>query len=166
MFFGGKKWVLENIRICHLACSVNVAQETSNWRLRVEYLHSSLTVFIITHLMLTPNLEHWKGLTQLSDVSPGSEPGFYQWSRGVCLQANLDLLLDWAQSNGLGEVAVEHMHTLSSAVTLLATPRKNLLQVRQKFLHPDAHLIWTSGVTALAVDGEWTKTNDAVFPCA
>lgn len=57
------------------------------------------------------------------------------------MQANLDLLLDWAQSNGLGEVAVEHMHTLSSAVNLLATPRKNLLQVTQKFMHPGAHSI-------------------------
>lgn len=57
------------------------------------------------------------------------------------MQANLDLLLDWAQSNGLGEVAVEHMHTLSSAVNLLATPRKNLLQVTQKFMRPGAHSI-------------------------
>lgn len=72
-----------------------------------------------------------------SDVYTGSEPGFYQWSRGVCMQANLDLLLDWAQSNGLGEVAVEHTHTLSSAVNLLATPRKSLLQVT----HPGAHLL-------------------------
>lgn len=99
--------------------------------------------------MLTSDFEHWNGL---SDVSTGSEPGFYQWSRGVCLQANLDLILDWAQSNGLGEVAGEHMHTLSSAVSLLATPRMNLLQVRQRSVSPGAHLIWMSGVM--------------LFPCA
>lgn len=58
------------------------------------------------------------------------------------MQANLDLLLDWAQSNGLGEVAVEHTHTLSSAINLLATPRKHLLQVTQKSMQPDTHLIF------------------------
>lgn len=67
------------------------------------------------------------------------------------MQANLDLLLDWSQSNGLGEVAVEHTHTLSSAVNLLATPRKNLLQVTQKFTHPGVHLLFIFAVTELAV---------------
>lgn len=65
-----------------------------------------------------------------SDVCTGSEPGFYQWSRGVRMRANLDMLLDWAQAAGLGELALEHTHTLSSAINLLATPRKNLLQVK------------------------------------
>lgn len=65
------------------------------------------------------------------------------------MQANLDLLLDWAQSNGLGEVAVEHTHTLSSAINLLATPRKHLLQVTQKFMHSDTHLIFILIVTEL-----------------
>lgn len=46
------------------------------------------------------------------------------------MRANLDLLLDWAQAAGLGELALEHTHTLSSAINLLATPRKNLLQVK------------------------------------
>ncbi|XP_023259010.1 ras-associating and dilute domain-containing protein-like [Seriola lalandi dorsalis] len=58
----------------------------------------------------------------------GSEPGFYQWSRGVRIRANLDLVLDWAHAAGQGEPALEHTHTLSSAINLLATPRKNLLQ--------------------------------------
>lgn len=78
-----------------------------------------------------------KNKSGIFNVYTGSKPGFYQWSRGVCMQANLDLLLDWAQSNGLGEVAVEHTHTLSSAINLLATPRKHLLQVTQKFMHSD-----------------------------
>ena len=46
------------------------------------------------------------------------------------MRANLDLLLDWAHTAGLGELALEHTHTLSSAINLLATPRKNLLQVQ------------------------------------
>lgn len=45
------------------------------------------------------------------------------------MRANLDLVLDWAHAAGLGELALEHTHTLSSAINLLATPRKNLLQV-------------------------------------
>uniref|UniRef100_G3NRA5 Si:ch211-176g6.2 n=1 Tax=Gasterosteus aculeatus TaxID=69293 RepID=G3NRA5_GASAC len=53
---------------------------------------------------------------------------FHWWARGVRMRANLDLLLDWAHAAGLGELASEHTHTLSSAINLLATPRKNLLQ--------------------------------------
>ncbi|KAK6301784.1 hypothetical protein J4Q44_G00278370 [Coregonus suidteri] len=53
-----------------------------------------------------------------------------KWSRGVHISANLDLLLDWAQGSGsgLGDLVVEHLHTLSSAVNLLATPREQLMQ--------------------------------------
>uniref|UniRef100_A0A3B4FJI8 Ras-associating and dilute domain-containing protein-like n=1 Tax=Pundamilia nyererei TaxID=303518 RepID=A0A3B4FJI8_9CICH len=67
------------------------------------------------------------------------ERGFYQWSRGVRIRANLDLLLDWAHAAGLGELALEHTHTLSSAVNLLATPRKNLLQVKHTHTHTNPH---------------------------
>uniref|UniRef100_A0A3Q1G4V5 Ras-associating and dilute domain-containing protein-like n=1 Tax=Acanthochromis polyacanthus TaxID=80966 RepID=A0A3Q1G4V5_9TELE len=62
---------------------------------------------------------------------------FYQWSRGVRMRANLDSLLDWAHAAGLGEVASEHTHTLSSAINLLATPRKNLLQTSWVSLRSD-----------------------------
>ncbi|XP_056152734.1 ras-associating and dilute domain-containing protein [Lampris incognitus] len=69
----------------------------------------------------------------------GSEAGFYHWSRGVCIRANLDMLLDWAHQSGfgLGELAVERTHTLSSAVNLLATPRENLLQTSWAALRSD-----------------------------
>lgn len=67
-------------------------------------------------------------------VHAGSEPAFYQWSRGVRMRANLDMLLDWAHAVGLGELALEHTHTLSSAINLLATPRKKLLKV-EKYTH-------------------------------
>uniref|UniRef100_A0A8D2ZP27 Si:ch211-176g6.2 n=1 Tax=Scophthalmus maximus TaxID=52904 RepID=A0A8D2ZP27_SCOMX len=58
----------------------------------------------------------------------GSEPGSYQWSSGVRMRANLDFLLDWAHAAGQGELALEHTHTLSSAINLLSTPKKNLQQ--------------------------------------
>ena len=54
------------------------------------------------------------------------------------MRANLDLLLDWAHAAGQGELALEHTHTLSSAINLLATPRKNLLQVNK---HTQTHIL-------------------------
>lgn len=80
-------------------------------------------------------------------VHTGSEPGFYQWSRGVRIRANLDLLLDWAHATGLGELALEHTHTLSSAVNLLATPRKNLLQV--KHTHTQTRILQSYNYSAV-----------------
>lgn len=62
--------------------------------------------------------------------SSGSVAGFYQWSRGVQIRANLDLLMDWIQSIGLGDLATEFFQKLSAAVNLLATPKETLLQVR------------------------------------
>lgn len=56
--------------------------------------------------------------------------GFYQWSRGVQIRANLDLMMDWFQSIGLGELATDFFQKLSAAVNLLATPKETLLQVR------------------------------------
>lgn len=56
--------------------------------------------------------------------------GFYQWSRGVQIRANLDLMMDWFQSMGLGELATDFFQKLSAAVNLLATPKETLLQVR------------------------------------
>lgn len=60
----------------------------------------------------------------------GSVGGFYQWSRGVQIRANLDLMMDWFQSIGLGELATQFFQKLSAAVNLLATPKETLLQVR------------------------------------
>ncbi|CAL8262864.1 unnamed protein product [Arctogadus glacialis] len=69
----------------------------------------------------------------------GPEAGFYQWSRGVRLRANLDVLLDWVHASGPppGQLAPEHLHTLSAAVNLLATPRHVLLQTSWASLRAD-----------------------------
>uniref|UniRef100_A0A3B4UA66 Ras-associating and dilute domain-containing protein-like n=1 Tax=Seriola dumerili TaxID=41447 RepID=A0A3B4UA66_SERDU len=77
------------------------------------------------------------------------ERGFYQWSRGVRIRANLDLVLDWAHAAGQGEPALEHTHTLSSAINLLATPRKNLLQVTHTHTHTHTHWSDTCGLRRL-----------------
>ncbi|XP_039471895.1 ras-associating and dilute domain-containing protein isoform X1 [Oreochromis aureus] len=86
-------------------------------------VHPEISSQLISYLFYFINASLFNSL-----MERGSEPGFYQWSRGVRIRANLDLLLDWAHAAGLGELALEHTHTLSSAVNLLATPRKNLLQ--------------------------------------
>ncbi|XP_061764761.1 ras-associating and dilute domain-containing protein isoform X1 [Nerophis ophidion] len=67
----------------------------------------------------------------------GSVPGFYQWSTGMRLWTNLDLLLSWAQTTGLGKLASAHMHTLSSAISLLATPKNRLQQTSWVSLRSD-----------------------------
>nr|XP_057904402.1 ras-associating and dilute domain-containing protein-like isoform X2 [Doryrhamphus excisus] len=58
----------------------------------------------------------------------GSVVGFYQWSRGVQMRANLDLLMDWVHGASLGDVAADFLQKLSAAVNLLATPKETLLQ--------------------------------------
>uniref|UniRef100_A0A3P9B9I2 Dilute domain-containing protein n=1 Tax=Maylandia zebra TaxID=106582 RepID=A0A3P9B9I2_9CICH len=92
-------------------------------------VHPEISSQLISYLFYFINASLFNSL-----MERGTLPGFYQWSRGVRIRANLDLLLDWAHAAGLGELALEHTHTLSSAVNLLATPRKNLLQVKHTML--------------------------------
>lgn len=54
---------------------------------------------------------------------------FYQWSRAVQIRTNLDLVLDWLQGAGLGDIATEFFRKLSIAVNLLCVPRTSLLKV-------------------------------------
>ncbi|XP_039991396.1 ras-associating and dilute domain-containing protein [Xiphias gladius] len=95
-------------------------------------LHPEISSQLIGYLFYFVNASLVNSL-----MERGSEPGFYQWSRGVRMRANLDLLLDWAHAAGQGELALEHTHTLSSAINLLATPRKNLLQTTWISLRSD-----------------------------
>ncbi|XP_070847159.1 ras-associating and dilute domain-containing protein-like, partial [Chaetodon trifascialis] len=106
---------------------------TNTWRLLSDFqLHPEISSQLIGYLFYFINASLFNSL-----MERGSEPGFYQWSRGVRMRANLDLLLDWAHAAGLGELALEHTHTLSSAINLLATPRKNLLQTSWESLRSD-----------------------------
>ncbi|KAM9336593.1 ras-associating and dilute domain-containing protein [Symphorus nematophorus] len=106
---------------------------TDTWRLLSDcQLHPEISSQLIGYLFYFINASLFNSL-----MERGSEPGFYQWSRGVRMRANLDLLLDWAHAAGLGELAVEHTNTLSSAINLLATPRKNLLQTSWVSLRSD-----------------------------
>ncbi|XP_042363905.1 ras-associating and dilute domain-containing protein-like [Plectropomus leopardus] len=96
---------------------------SESWRLLCDcQLHPEISSQLIGYLFYFINASLFNLL-----MERGSEPGFYQWARGVHMRANLDLILDWAHTAGLGELALEQTHTLSSAINLLATPRKNLL---------------------------------------
>ncbi|XP_051795825.1 ras-associating and dilute domain-containing protein-like isoform X1 [Acanthochromis polyacanthus] len=106
---------------------------TESWMLLSDcQVHHEISCQLIGYLFYFINASLFNSL-----MERGSEPGFYQWSRGVRMRANLDSLLDWAHAAGLGEVASEHTHTLSSAINLLATPRKNLLQTSWVSLRSD-----------------------------
>ncbi|XP_034564590.1 ras-associating and dilute domain-containing protein-like [Notolabrus celidotus] len=97
---------------------------TETWKLLSDcQLHAEISSQLIGYLFYFINASLFNSL-----MERGSERGFYQWSRGIRMRSNLNFLLDWAHTAGLGELALKHTHTLSSAINLLATPRKNLLQ--------------------------------------
>ncbi|KAM6963837.1 ras-associating and dilute domain-containing protein-like [Tautogolabrus adspersus] len=97
---------------------------TETWKLLSDcQLHSEISSQLIGYLFYFINASLFNSL-----MERGSEQGFYQWSQGVRIRSNLDFLLDWAHTAGLGELVLKHTHTLSSAINLLATPRKILLQ--------------------------------------
>ncbi|XP_019902278.2 ras-associating and dilute domain-containing protein [Esox lucius] len=88
-------------------------------------LHREMSSQLLAYLFYFINASLFNTL-----MERGSELDFYQWSRGIGIRANLDLLQNWAQMSGygLGDLVVEYLHTLSSAVNLLATPKEKLLQ--------------------------------------
>lgn len=100
-------------------------------------LHPEISAQLIAYLFYFINASLFNSL-----MERGSEASFYQWSRGVHLRASLDLILDWAHETGLGDLAQEHTVKLSSAINLLATPRKTLLKTcwsSLRSLHPALH---------------------------
>lgn len=86
-----------------------------------------------------PKLKDGKGLgvrraesanqLPLMPFPTGQGRPFYQWSRAVQIRTNLDLVLDWLQGAGLGDIATEFFRKLSIAVNLLCVPRTSLLKV-------------------------------------
>ncbi|XP_072549998.1 ras-associating and dilute domain-containing protein-like isoform X2 [Salminus brasiliensis] len=98
-------------------------------------VHTEISSQLLAYLFFFTNASLFNIL-----MERGSGGGFYQWSRGVQIRANLDLLMDWTQSIGLSDLAVEFFQKLSSAVNLLATPKETLLQaswpsLRAEFTH-------------------------------
>ncbi|XP_061665751.1 ras-associating and dilute domain-containing protein [Syngnathoides biaculeatus] len=95
-------------------------------------LHPEISTQLIAFLFYFINASLFNLL-----MERGSEPGFYQQSTGIHIRTNFDLLLTWSQTSGLGKLAFKHTCTLSSAINLLSTPRKILLQTSWASLRSD-----------------------------
>ncbi|KAM9462984.1 ras-associating and dilute domain-containing protein [Clarias gariepinus] len=86
-------------------------------------VHPEISKQLFTYLFFFVNAFLFNQL-----MERGSGGSFYHWSCGVQIRANLDVLIDWAYTAGIGELAQNHLLQLSSAVNLLATTREHLLQ--------------------------------------
>lgn len=62
---------------------------------------------------------------------PGSSQSLFQWAKAVQIRTNLDLVLDWLQGEGLGDIATEFFRKLSTTANLLCVPKSSLLQVNK-----------------------------------
>ncbi|XP_051904135.1 ras-associating and dilute domain-containing protein-like [Hippocampus zosterae] len=86
-------------------------------------VHADICLQLCAYLFFFINASLFNAL-----MERGSVVGFYNWSRGVQMRANLDLLMDWLQNISLAHVAADFFQKLSAAVNLLATPKETLLQ--------------------------------------
>ncbi|XP_040917950.1 RA_Radil_like and Myo5p-like_CBD_Rasip1 domain-containing protein [Toxotes jaculatrix] len=126
-------------------------------------VHPDISLQLCAYLFFFINASLFNAL-----MERGSVAGFYQWSRGVQIRANLDLLMDWIQSIGLGDLAAEFFQKLSAAVNLLATPKETLLQaswtsLRTEFaaLNPaQLHHMLREYNSGKACPTGWTPTAD------
>uniref|UniRef100_A0A3Q1K9D0 Uncharacterized protein n=1 Tax=Anabas testudineus TaxID=64144 RepID=A0A3Q1K9D0_ANATE len=126
-------------------------------------VHPDISLQLCAYLFFFINASLFNAL-----MERGSVAGFYQWSRGVQIRANLDLLMDWIQSVGLGDLATEFFQKLSAAVNLLATPKETLLQaswtsLRTEFaaLNPaQLHHMLREYSSGKACPTGWTPTQD------
>ncbi|XP_077431718.1 ras-interacting protein 1 [Vanacampus margaritifer] len=67
--------------------------------------------------------------------------GLFSWSRAVQIRTNLDLVLDWLQGAGLGDIASEFMKKLSVIVNFLCIPKTRLIQSSWMSLQEDHALL-------------------------
>ncbi|XP_074872352.1 ras-interacting protein 1 isoform X1 [Carettochelys insculpta] len=67
----------------------------------------------------------------------GSGGPFYQWSKAVQIRTNLDLVLDWLQGVGLGDIAAEFFRKLSTTANLLCIPKTSLVKATWSRLRND-----------------------------
>ncbi|KAI1885823.1 hypothetical protein AGOR_G00207750 [Albula goreensis] len=67
--------------------------------------------------------------------------GLFSWSRAVQIRTNLDLVLDWLQGAGLGDIASEFLKKLSITVNFLCIPKTRLIQSSWTSLQDDYALL-------------------------
>ncbi|KAM4824944.1 ras-interacting protein 1 isoform 1-T2 [Thomomys bottae] len=95
-------------------------------------LHPDLVSQTFGYLFFFSNASLLNSLMERGQSRP-----FYQWSRAVQIRTNLDLVLDWLQGAGLGDIATEFFRKLSIAVNLLCVPRTSLLKASWSSLRTD-----------------------------
>ncbi|XP_014405908.1 PREDICTED: ras-interacting protein 1 [Myotis brandtii] len=95
-------------------------------------LHPDLVSQTFGYLFFFSNASLLNSLMERGQGRP-----FYQWSRAVQIRTNLDLVLDWLQGAGLGDIAMEFFRKLSMAVNLLCVPRTSLLKASWNSLRTD-----------------------------
>ncbi|XP_060636355.2 ras-interacting protein 1 [Anolis sagrei] len=67
----------------------------------------------------------------------GGSQGLFLWAKAVQIRTNLDLVLDWLQGVGLGDIAAEFFRKLSTTANLLCVPKTGLLQATWSRLRDD-----------------------------
>ncbi|MGH0137962.1 UNVERIFIED_CONTAM: hypothetical protein FKN15_064939 [Acipenser sinensis] len=95
-------------------------------------VHSEVQSQMFAYLFFFTNVSLFN---QLLDKGPLR--GWFHWSRGVQIQGSLRLVLEWAGNVGLSHLAEEFFSKFSSAVSLLATPTLQLVQMTWKSLCSD-----------------------------
>ncbi|XP_069804897.1 ras-interacting protein 1 isoform X2 [Dendropsophus ebraccatus] len=87
-------------------------------------LHPDLVSQTFGYLFFFSNASLFNTLMEKGNGEP-----FYQWSKAVQIRTNLDLVLDWLQGIGLGDIAAEFFRKLSTTVNLLCIPKTSLLKI-------------------------------------
>ncbi|XP_020654634.3 ras-interacting protein 1 isoform X1 [Pogona vitticeps] len=67
----------------------------------------------------------------------GGSQALFLWAKAVQIRTNLDLVLDWLQGVGLGDIATEFFRKLSTTTNLLCVPKSSLLQATWSRLRND-----------------------------
>ncbi|KAM8927059.1 ras-interacting protein 1 isoform 2-T2 [Pelodytes ibericus] len=95
-------------------------------------LHPDLVSQTFGYLFFFSNASLFNTLMEKGNGEP-----FYQWSKAVQIRTNLDLVLDWLQGIGLGDIASEFFRKLSTTVNLLCIPKTSLLKLSWNVLRND-----------------------------
>ncbi|KAM4703991.1 ras-interacting protein 1 [Rhinophrynus dorsalis] len=95
-------------------------------------LHPDLVSQTFGYLFFFSNASLFNTLMEKGNGEP-----FYQWSKAVQIRTNLDLVLDWLQGIGLGDIAAEFFRKLSTTVNLLCIPKTSLLKLSWSSLRND-----------------------------
>ncbi|MEE6483178.1 hypothetical protein FKM82_013460 [Ascaphus truei] len=99
-------------------------------------LHPDLVSQTFGYLFFFSNASLFNTLMEKGNGEP-----FYQWSKAVQIRTNLDLVLDWLQGIGLGDIASEFFRKLSTTVNLLCIPKTGLLKLSWSSLRNDYAVI-------------------------